>query len=132
MSGMRFVCAPLARLLRHRLVLLAMMIGLAYLFSVHGASALPPSPGKVPNGNVYSCQTCHLPDPAPKSDNTQMKLDFLAANKTWTTELANKDSDGDGFTNGEELQDPEGVWAIGKPDPGDVSLVSNPSDPSSD
>jgi hypothetical protein len=132
MSSMRFVCAPLTRLLRHRLVLLAMMIGLAYLFSVHRASALPPSPGKVPNGNVYSCQTCHLPDPAPKSDNTQMKLDFLAANKTWTTNLANLDSDGDGFTNGEELQDPTGVWAIGKPDPGDVSFVSNPSDFSTD
>jgi hypothetical protein len=48
--------------------------------------------------------------------------------KTWTVDLANQDSDGDSFTNGEELQDPFGAWAIGKPDPGDVASVSNPSD----
>jgi hypothetical protein len=57
-----------------------------------------------------------------------MRNDYFAANKTWTLTLANQDSDGDGFTNGEELQDPSGAWAIGKPDPGDVSFVSNPSD----
>jgi len=138
------MCALLTRLLRHRLMLLSMMIGLAYLFSVHRASARPPSPGKVPNGNVYYCGTCHEsghifsdnspPVPPLPMHMNQMQNPFLntTPTKTWTPDLANQDSDGDGFTNGEELQDPTGVWAIGKPDPGDVSFVSNPSDFSTD
>jgi hypothetical protein len=36
------------------------------------------------------------------------------------------DSDGDGFTNGTELQDPQGSWTIGSPKPGDAGKVSNP------
>ena len=123
----------LLRVLRNKLVILAALIGASYLFSIHTASALPASPGKVPNGSVFSCNSCHLPDPAPKSANTQMKLDFLnnVPTKTWTLELANKDSDGDGFSNGEELQDPNGTWAIGQTDPCCFYYVSNPSDPNS-
>ncbi len=49
----------------------------------------------------------------------------------WTPELAALDSDGDGFTNGEELQDPNGVWTAGTADPGDINLVTNPGDSSS-
>ena len=33
-------------------------------------------------------------------------------------------SDGDGFTNGQELQDPDGTWSTGNPNPGDVSKVN--------
>lgn len=134
----RGCCARLPR----RLILLALLIAAAYLFSAYTATARPTSPGKVPNGGVYYCGTCHesghvfsdgsppVP-PAPVHGNA-MQTPFLNTNptKTWTTDLANQDSDGDGFTNGEELQDPNGAWAIGKADPGDVSLVSNPSDPS--
>ncbi|KAG7369276.1 hypothetical protein IV203_032019 [Nitzschia inconspicua] len=41
--------------------------------------------------------------------------DFRAADKKWTVELCQMDSDGDGLTNGEELGDPDCVWT-----PGDV------------
>jgi uncharacterized membrane protein len=130
----------LARLLRHRLFLLAALIGAAYLFSAGTASARPPSPGKVPNGNVYYCGTCHEsghmfsdsspPVPSTPVHGADMQGPFGSTTpvKTWTLDLANQDSDNDGFTNGEELQDPSGAWAIGQPDPGDVSFVSNPSD----
>jgi len=128
MSSRQRIGRTLARFFRQRLVVLAVLIGMAYCISGRSVSALPPSPGKVPNGNVNACTTCHLPDPAPKSANTQMKLDFYAANKTWTLALANMDSDSDGFTNGEELQDFAGTWAIGQLDPGDANAVSNPSD----
>ncbi|XP_041370971.1 uncharacterized protein LOC121384577 [Gigantopelta aegis] len=37
--------------------------------------------------------------------------DFKRASKKWTTALCEKDSDGDGLTNGQELGDPECVWA---------------------
>ena len=40
--------------------------------------------------------------------------DFKNSNKTWTIELCNLDSDGDGKTNGEELGDPSCVWTPGK------------------
>jgi hypothetical protein len=46
----------------------------------------------------------------------------------WGRELARLDSDGDGFTNGEELQDPSGSWRPGDRPPGLQSLVTNPGD----
>ena len=49
----------LARLLRRRLFLLFVLIGGAYFFSISTASALPPAPGRIPNGMVYYCGTCH-------------------------------------------------------------------------
>ena len=85
------------------------------------------SPGKIPNGAKYNCLTCHTS--GSYAADTQMKLDFLHAipTKTWTIALAQTDSDGDGFTNGEELQDPTGAWVIGDANPGSVTNVSNPS-----
>ncbi|HXF82188.1 MAG TPA: Calx-beta domain-containing protein [bacterium] len=118
--------------LRNRVVILAVMMAASVLIFGHGrALALPPSPDKVPNGAVFSCGTCHLQVGAgyDYAFNTQMKLDFLNTDpsKTWTATLANKDSDGDGFTNGEELQDPEGTWVMGQPNPGSALYVTNPS-----
>jgi hypothetical protein len=116
---------------------LIVLIGTAYLFS-GAVSALPASPGKIPNGNIYACGSCHEsghvfsdnspPVPGTPAHGNALQAPFLAANKIWTADLADQDSDGDGFTNGEELQDPAGSWAIGQPDPGDATFVSNPSD----
>ena len=49
----------------------------------------------------------------------------------WGPELAALDADGDGFTNGEELQDPEGAWRLGDPKPGNPDAVTHPGDPDS-
>ncbi|XP_060560571.1 temptin-like [Ruditapes philippinarum] len=46
-------------------------------------------------------------------DKNPFGLDFRAAGHTWTVALCNKDSDGDGKTNGEELGDPKCVWTKG-------------------
>jgi hypothetical protein len=48
------------------------------------------------------------------SNKTPFGLDFLAANKLWTVELCQMDSDGDGMTNGEELGDPNCTWQVGQ------------------
>ncbi|RUS76760.1 hypothetical protein EGW08_015467 [Elysia chlorotica] len=40
-------------------------------------------------------------------------MDFVAECRKWTQELCQKDSDGDGLTNGQELGDPDCVWSIG-------------------
>ncbi len=45
---------------------------------------------------------------------------------TWSTALAEADSDGDLFTNGQELQEPTGSWVLGDPAPGNVSYVTRP------
>lgn len=90
---------------------------------------------QIPNGNVGSCANCHVNPGGGGSRNafgTEVGTSFLSGgNVVWGPELASIDSDGDGFTNGEELQDPEGTWLSGRPAPGEPSLVTNPGDASS-
>lgn len=75
----------------------------------------------IPNGSENSCTTCHL--------NDYFSTDFLNNGNTWDATLAAMDSDGDGYTNGQELRDPDGTWNVGDPDPGDPGDVTNPDDP---
>jgi len=143
MSYLLAVRSTLARILKSRLALLTALIGASCLFSIHNAFARPTSPGKIPNGNQYSCGTCHEsghvfsdgspPVPPTPVHGNAMQLPFLNTipTKTWTPDLASQDSDGDGFTNGEELLDPDGTWVIGQPDPGIPIDAANPSDPNS-
>jgi Eukaryotic cytochrome b561 len=41
-------------------------------------------------------------------------LAFQQSNHIWTIDLCFEDSDGDGLTNGQELGDPDCIWAIGQ------------------
>ncbi|MFH1052205.1 MAG: T9SS type A sorting domain-containing protein [bacterium] len=87
----------------------------------------------IPNGSVNSCNTCH-PNGNTHQFNTfgNASKSYLSSGKiNWSAQFATLDSDGDGFTNGEELQDPEGTWQQGNPAPGEASLVTNPGDASS-
>jgi len=86
-----------------------------------GASGYPSNNDDIPNGAVNSGNTCHL--------NNYFKADFAAAGNQWTLALCNQDSDSDGWTNGEELLDPNFLWSYGDPDPGDPADVTNPDDP---
>lgn len=94
-------------------------------------------PNEIPNGFVNECANCHI-SPAgggPRNPfGQQVENGFLtvpgpAGHVKWGSELASLDSDGDGFTNGEELQDPNGIWTSGSI--GNPSLVTNPGDPNS-
>lgn len=83
---------------------------------------------RIPNGEVFSCVTCH------RSGGNQLNVfgsAYRNAGDTWTVALANADSDGDGYSNGTELLDPAGTWQTGQADPGSPSNVTNPSDSSS-
>ena len=74
----------------------------------------------VPNGNRYSCGLCHVanspPAGAPNFAFNPFGTDYrriaIAAgnvvNPLWTRDLLVLDSDGDGYTNGEELQETTG------------------------
>lgn len=103
------------------------------IFSAQNADARIGRPDKIPNGSVNSCSNCHLnPNGGGtrtpfgqavfiKIGGTSQNVDF------WDAALAQADSDGDGFTNGEELGDPDGNFM----NLGPANAVSNPGDASS-
>lgn len=89
---------------------------------------------QVPNGSKNGCFTCHNSASGGSRNSFGMAIQngFLSGGKvTWNATLAALDSDNDGFTNGQELQDASGSWAIGQSQPGDASLVTNPGNPNS-
>ncbi len=74
------------------------------------------------NASVNSCITCHIAPP----ELNPFGSAFLDAGISWTSALAAMDSDGDGFTNGQELGDPKGT---GTPIPGaQVTLPGDSTD----
>ncbi|MCK6605868.1 MAG: T9SS type A sorting domain-containing protein [Ignavibacteriaceae bacterium] len=91
---------------------------------------------QVPNGSKFSCATCHVSVQG-GDDRNQFGLEvqggFLNGNGdvVWGPALAALDSDNDGFSNGVELQDPNGAWTSGQPNPGVFADVTNPGDPNS-
>lgn len=90
-------------------------------------------PGMLPHGSVFNCATCHISPNGGGPRNpfglaVNARVNPGAATQFWSPELAALDSDGDGFTNGEELQDPNGSWRQGQAQPGDRSLVTHPGD----
>ena len=94
------------------------------IFFVMPAMAYTVDLNRIPNSSVFSCDTCH-------SSGNSFRSAYNNAGRQWTTALANLDSDGDGFSNGVELQDPSGTWNEGDPNPGNQSLVTNPGSSSS-
>ncbi len=104
------------------------LFSLALLLAVPDASALSSYQSRVPNGTVSSCDTCHDPVAGPPVLN-QFGGAFLTAGLAWTPALAALDSDGDGFTNGQELGDPAGAWTPGTANP--TGTITNPGDPAS-
>ncbi|MDA0745973.1 MAG: T9SS type A sorting domain-containing protein [bacterium] len=78
--------------------------------------ALPFRPALLPNGTVKGCLTCHVSFPTPGNGPRNLfgqavdaRLAPFSRATFWGPALAKIDSDGDGFTNGQELGDPEGT-----------------------
>src|SRR5688572_998760 len=95
------VRALLARLRSNRLLLLALLIGAAWLLGSRSTAAFSSYLSAIPNSSKFSCTTCHTGAYAAA---TQIKSDFANAgigNHMWTLAFADADSDSDGFTNGE-------------------------------
>jgi hypothetical protein len=88
-------------------------------------------PAQVPNGRTFNCSLCHdrSSGGGPRNEFGEAVRDLVSPGSRadfWTAALAQMDSDGDGFTNGEEVGDPDGD---GVADSG--AQVTNPGDPNS-
>lgn len=114
-----------------RFVSLAVVVVVS-LAVVPDAEARSNRVNQVPN-NEWNCSLCHQ-NPAgsgPRTDLGKQVEQHLSdpvrdADVDWQA-IYDLDADGDGFTNGEELGDPNGDWEIGDDDP--QGEVTNPNDP---
>lgn len=112
-------------------VTLGLVIGL-----VSAVSARPRFVAQIPNGFTVGCGACHVDSGGGGRLNGfghQIQKGFLIETASghgvvWSRDLASRDADGDGFSNGQELQDRSGAWRQGNQFPGSPSLVSNPGD----
>ncbi|KAK6166896.1 hypothetical protein SNE40_023501 [Patella caerulea] len=85
---------------------------------------------KIPNGNrvPHPCKPNYIWNGVGHQKSVgdgyrnQFGKDFADARHTWTGELCEKDSDGDGKTNGYELGDPSCSWVEGQPSPESTTL----------
>ena len=88
----------------------------------------------LPNAEAVGagCNLCHVSGGGSPRNGFGLDVEALVTvngrEVFWTPELAALDSDGDGFTNGEELGDPEGTWEAGDDPPGDAAQITNPAD----
>lgn len=107
---------------------------LATTLAVSTAGAREFRVDEIPNGDKRRCLNCHLTADgehfSPFGSDVKFSLvgDGLQVQEQhvdWAAVFA-FDSDGDTFTNGEELLDPLGTWTIGAPDP--PGVATNPGD----
>ncbi|NNJ13449.1 hypothetical protein EKD04_024285 [Chloroflexales bacterium ZM16-3] len=152
MEILRTLTGLCSRLIRSRAAIFLGMAAVAYaLASSTTTRAAPTVSGcaaggagydayysSIPFGQILNaslgCSSCHSTSPNLNSFGTDYEasphLDYATFYvHQWTIDLAARDSDGDGYTNGEELQDPQGNWISGDMNPpsgGDSNLVTDP------
>ncbi|KAJ1638866.1 hypothetical protein T492DRAFT_577722, partial [Pavlovales sp. CCMP2436] len=100
-------------------------VSLALFALVAPARAYSSFRDRIPNGrNVPGAQGVGHTSTGGGGSRNAFGSDFQSAGETWTTALCQKDSDGDGRSNGEELGDPSCKWKVG--DTPSSSSVSHP------
>ena len=90
-----------------------------------------PNAMNVPTASAFGCDLCHTSAGGGGNRNPFGNDAFLhhrGRTVNWSN-LCPLDSDGDGFTNGQELADPECQWVTGNTDP--LGEVSHPGDANS-
>lgn len=92
--------------------------------------SLPGYVDAIPNGQKNKCMNCHFSMNG--GSRNVFGVSFKNNNYEWNEILAKLDSDNDKFTNGQELQDPEGAWSIdlGSNTFGNPNLVTLPGNSS--
>jgi len=101
-------------------------IAVLMLFAVD-AGARRHRQSQVPNGGEFGCTLCHqgFGGDVRNEFGLQVEATLVGGNVDWAA-IFDLDADGDGYANGEELGDPEGVWRRGQPHPASP-LVTHPS-----
>lgn len=100
------------------------------------ADARPKRVFQIPWGNINKCFNCHNNGQATQGLTSMGQQVYSSAlipqdskgDVQWGV-LAMLDADGDGYSNGEELQDAGGTWSSGEADPGMSELITDPNDP---
>lgn len=97
----------------------ALSVLVVYAFVLVPSIAEADHPWRIPNGYTNRvaalggrCAVCHVSSSG-GGTRTAFGDDFRDNGYTWNRELAEMDSDGDGWSNGQELGDPFGLWTAG-------------------
>ncbi|MBT5927705.1 MAG: CHRD domain-containing protein [Verrucomicrobia bacterium] len=124
---------------KKRTILTMPVVFCALLFTIfESTQARSFRPGLIPNGKVISCANCHIrPSGGGQRTSFGEAVRLIVGGGSnmpfWSPTLAALDSDGDGFTNGQELGDPDGdgVAEAGAQitHPGDANSFPDISDP---
>jgi hypothetical protein len=97
------------------------------LFAKQNFPSLIPNTSNIKANGGNTCNTCHTNGggSARNAFGIDVKKNLSGNTINWAA-LSKLDSDGDGFTNGQELQDPDGTWTQGQSNPGDPEKVTHP------
>lgn len=121
----------LARFLRYNVVDMGRQLhitaltALLLLAMISTAEARNGRENQVPHGNNFGCEVCHTAAGG-LNDFGFDSFDYTSGGNVDWGGLADLDSDRDGYSNGEELGDPDGTWSSGDPAPG--GDFSNPGE----
>ncbi len=97
---------------------IATLAAVAVLFVSFDAQAKSFRVQQIPNASQFNCDTCHEPGNTGYVNPFGVQvLSHLSGGDVKWEEMWNLDADGDGYTNGEEMGDPNGTWRIGMPNP---------------
>ena len=114
--------------MRSKVVAAVVVVGSGVFWPPTDADARRFRRSQIPNGAEFSCSTCHIPGASRDRNSFGRDVEnsltgrISTADVEWSL-LYDLDSDGDGYTNGEELSDPEGLWISG---PSPEFFGSNP------
>jgi uncharacterized protein (TIGR03382 family) len=113
--------------------LLTTAIALSFFLVATDGFARDKRVDQVPHGDTFSCGLCHTSDlgGGPRNAFGQQVENNLtepgqAGDVIWE-DVCPLDADGDGYSNGTELGDPNCTWQVGDQDP--QAAVSEPGDP---
>ncbi|HJL15514.1 MAG TPA: MopE-related protein [Sandaracinaceae bacterium LLY-WYZ-13_1] len=113
------------------LAALSLSAGRAYAFEPFTLQVPCTATAENEVGTVRPCITCHDNADGGSGCATPPCLnafgtDFDTGGRAWSAALAAMDSDGDGYTNGEELGDPDGTWTVGDAAPATCGCATRP------
>lgn len=113
--------------------LLTTAVVLSFLLAAADGFARDKRVDQVPHGSTFSCSLCHTSSlgGGPRNAFGQQVENNLtepgqAGDVIWE-DVCPLDADGDGYSNGTELGDPDCTWQVGAQDP--QAAVSEPGDP---